>query len=138
LGQNLSDQLMMGGYAVASIDQQTGIQKYTPTNHFFLWGDVLYKKKLKKVTLIPGFFAGFTQNLGTSQNAIGPYYSVGANIDQMYRVAPSFSVKSGNTMFSLEWEYSHVMYGDIQANGRVNNTHAVASNRILLTGFYFF
>ena len=41
-------------------------------------------------------------------------------------------------MFSLEWEYSHVMYGDIQLNGTVANTHAVASNRILLTGFYFF
>jgi len=138
LGQNLSDQLMMGGYAVASIDKQTGIQKYTPTNHFFLWGDVLYKKKLKRITLIPGLFAGFTQNLGTSQDAIGPYYSVGADIDQMYRIAPSFSVKSGNVMVSLEWEYSHVMYGDIKANGMVGNTHAVVNNRLLLTGFYFF
>ncbi|MCK5856647.1 MAG: hypothetical protein KAG64_04110 [Bacteroidales bacterium] len=137
-GQNLSDQLMMGGYAVASTDVQTGIQDYTPTNHFFIWGDVLYRKKLKRITIISGFFAGFTQNLGTSQNAEGPYYAVGANIDQMYRVAPSFSVKSGNTMFSLEWEYSHVMYGDIKLNGMVENTHAVASNRVLLTGFYFF
>jgi hypothetical protein len=81
---------------------------------------------------------GFTQNLGTSQDAVGPYYSVVASIDQMYRFAPSFSVKSGNTMFSLEWEHSHVMYGDIQLNGTVKNTHAVASNRFLLTGFYFF
>jgi hypothetical protein len=138
LGQNLSEQLMMGGYAVASIDTNTAIQKYTPTNHFFIWSDIIYRKKINNITLIPAFFAGFTQNLGTSQDAVGPYYSVGANIDQMYRFAPSFSVKSGNTMFSLEWEHSHVMYGDIQLNGTVKNTHAVASNRFLLTGFYFF
>ena len=137
-GQNLSDQLMLGGYAVASIDPITAIQKYTPTNHFFIWADILYKKKLKKVTLIPGFFMGYSKNLGTSKDAIGPYYAVGANIDQMYRLAPSFSVKSGNTMFSFEWEHSHVMYGDIQLDGTVANTHAVAGNRFLLTGFYFF
>jgi hypothetical protein len=137
-GQNLSEQLMMGGYAVAQTDPLTGIQEYTPTNHFFIWGDILYKKKLKKITLIPALFAGFTQNLGTSKDATGPFYAVGANIDQMYRIAPSFSVKSGNVMVSMEWEYSHVMYGDIKLNGMVENTHAVASNRILLTGFYFF
>ena len=137
-GQNLSEQLMMGGYAVANTNPLNGIQEYTPTNHFFLWGDILYRKKLENTTLIPGLFAGFTQNLGTTVNATGPYYSAGANIDKMYRIAPSLSIKSGNVMVSVEWEYSHVMYGDIQLNGTVANTHAVASNRILLTGFYFF
>ena len=137
-GQNLSDQLMLGGYAVSSIDPKTNIMKYTPTNHFFIWTDFIYRKKLGKYMLIPALFAGYAKNLGTSQDAIGPYFAVGANIDQMYRIAPSFSVKSGNVMFSLEWEYSHVMYGNIQLNGTVANTHAVAGNRILLTGFYFF
>ena len=137
-GQNLSEQLMMGGYAVSSIDPITAIQKYTPINHTFIWADLIYKKKLKRITLIPGLFACFTQNLGTSEDATGPFYSVGANIDQMYRVAPSISVRSGNIMVSTEWEYSHVMYGDIKTNGMVHNTHAVANNRFLLTGFYFF
>ncbi|RUA27773.1 MAG: hypothetical protein DSY76_05020 [Bacteroidetes bacterium] len=137
-GQNLSEQLMMGGYAVVKTNPLNGVQEYTPTNHFFLWGDLIYRKKLKNITLIPGLFAGFTKNLGTTKDASGTFYAVGSKIDQMYRIAPSISVKSGNTMFSLEWEYSHVMYGDRQLDGTVANTHAVASNRILMTGFYFF
>jgi len=137
-GQNLSDQLMLGGYAVQNIDPQTGVMKYTATNHFFIWSDFIYRKQYEKLTIIPAFFVGYSKNLGNTKDATGPYFAVGANIEHIYRIAPSFSVKSGNTMFSLEWEYSHVMYGDIQLNGTVANTHAVASNRILLTGFYFF
>ena len=137
-GQNLTDQLMMGGYAVASIDSANGIKSYTPTNNLFLWTNIVYRKEFEKVTLIPAIFAGYTKNLGTTEDAIGPYYATGANIDQMYRISPSFSIKSGNVMVSLEWEYSHVMYGRIMQNGLVANTHAVANHRILLTGFYFF
>jgi hypothetical protein len=137
-GQNLTDQLMMGGYAVASVDSVTGIKKYTPTNNLLLWTNVVWRKELKKISLIPAVFAGYSKNLGTSEDAIGPYYATGADIDQMYRIAPSISIKSGNVMVSLEWEYSHVMYGDIQADGKVSNTHAVVNNRFLITGFYFF
>jgi len=137
-GQNLTEHLLLGGYAVAAIDSLTDVRTYTPTNHIFLWTDFLFTKKYKRFTLFPRLFLGYAKNLGTSVDNTGIYYATGSNIDIMYRVAPSISIKSGNTMFSLEWEVTQVNYGDIKVSGLISNTHSVTNHRFLLTGFYFF
>ncbi len=137
-GQNLTEHLLLGGYAVAAIDSLTDVRTYTPTNHIFLWTDFLFTKKYKRFTLFPRLFLGYAKNLGTSVDNVGIYYATGSNIDIMYRVAPSISIKSGNTMFSLEWEITQANYGDMEISGLISNTHSVTNHRILLTGFYFF
>lgn len=137
-GENLADNLMLGGYAVASIDSLTDERTYTSTQHLFSWLNLSYLKQYKRFALQPGIFLGFAQNMGTKTDNVGIYYATGANIDKMYRVSPKLNFKSGKMMFSVEWEYTHVMYGQNENSGIVNNTHAVANNRILFTAFYFF
>ncbi len=136
--ENLTDNLVLGGYAVASIDTITDSRTYTPTQHFSIWSNIIYHKSFDKFSIHPSLFLGFSKNLGTKLDNVGIYYATGYNIDKMFRVAPSFSIKSGNTMLSVEWEFTKAYYGTNEINGSVSKTHAVSNNRLLFTGFYFF
>lgn len=140
LGQNLADQLMLGGYAVSSYDIATGLSKYTPTNHMFVFANMLYTVPLKKEgnKLRIGVFGGYAKNLGTSEKNTGTYYASGSNIDQLYRASSSLSIISGKVQFSMEYEYTQALYGIADADGLIQNTHPIANNRLLFTGFYFF
>jgi hypothetical protein len=140
LGQNLSEQLMLGGYAVQSLDTITGIETYTPTNHISTFANVLYdfplKKKHNKIRL--GVFTGYALNLGTTDENIGIYYASGAGIDKMLRGSGNISFISGKVQLSVELEHTVVHYGTPNNLGLVENTHQVSNNRLLFTGFYFF
>jgi len=138
LAENITEQLMLGGYAIASIDTINDFRTYTPTQHFSIWTNFIYHKSFKKFSIHPALFLGYSKNLGTKENNIGIYYATGHNIDNMLRIAPSISFKSGNTMLSLEWEITQAYYGTNEIDGTVSNTHAVTNNRLLFTGFYFF
>ena len=138
LGENLTDHLLLGGYAVAAIDSANDFRSYTPTRHFFLWTNFIFHKSFGKTSIHPGLFLGYAQNLGTAEENTGIYYTTGSNIDRMYRISPAFSIKSQNTMFSLEWEMTTAYYGSLNKSGLVTDTHAVTNHRFLFTGFYFF
>ncbi len=132
-GQNLTEHLLLGGYAIKKDDHETGIEKYTPTNHFFAWGNVIYGTNIRV-----GLFGGFAKNLGTSHNNTGEYFARGKNIDYLYRMAPSISFISGPVQISTELEYTAAAYGDADSKGRVKNSSEVTNVRGLLTIFYFF
>lgn len=134
-GQNLTEHLMLGGYAVKTRDSVTGIETYTPTNHLFILWNALYGKKFQF-----GLFGGYIKNFGTSDNNTGKYYSRGSDIAYMYRIAPSFSAKSGSTQICTEIEYTVAAYGTPDPNnkGKIANSKEVANLRVLLTVFYFF
>jgi hypothetical protein len=132
-GQNLTEHLMLGGYAVHSIDTATGIETYTPTNHLFMLGNFTYGKKI-----MFGLFGGFAKNFGTSDTNTGKYYSRGSDIAYMYRIAPSISFKSGSTQISTEIEYTVAAYGKADKYGIIKNPKEVGNLRVLLTIFYFF
>jgi len=136
--ENLTDQLMLGGYAIEKVDSSNNFYTYTATQHISLWGNLTINTSFEKFSLHPSLFVGYSKNLGTKNDNIGIYYSTGHDIDQLIRIAPSISIKSGGTMFSLEWEYTQAKYGDPQDNGTVSNTHSVSNNRLIFTGFYFF
>jgi len=137
-GENLTEHLLLGGYAVATINTVSDARTYTPTRHIFVWTDFLFTKKCKRFILFPRLFLGYATNLGTTVDNVGLYYATGSNIDKLYRVAPSLSIKSGNTMFSFEWEITQADFGDLEASGLISNTHSVTNHRVLITGFYFF
>ncbi|MCK5845848.1 MAG: hypothetical protein KAG84_00295 [Bacteroidales bacterium] len=137
-GQNLTDNLMLGGYAIASIDPTNDRRTYTPTQHLFAWLDIDYTIVLDKYKVLPGIFFGYAKNYGTLEANTGTYYTTASNMDNMYRIAPNVSIRSGNTMLSLEYEYTNASYGDLDNFGRVDNTHSVSNNRLLFTAFYFF
>ena len=132
-GQNMTEHLLLGGYAVHSFDSLSGNESYTPTNHLFVWGNLVYGKKYQA-----GLFAGFAKNMGTSHTNIGKYYSRGNDIAYLYRIAPSFSWVSNSMQISFEPEYTVAAYGTPNNKGIVQNTNEVANLRLLLTFFYFF
>lgn len=62
-GQNLTDLLMLGGYAVSAVDTSTGYEQYTTLNTFSIWTDISYGKEIQ-----PGLFAGYTKILALMKN----------------------------------------------------------------------
>ncbi len=132
-GQNLTEHLLLGGYAVHSYDTLTGKETYTPTNHLFIWGNLQYGKKY-----IVGLFGGYAKNFGTSDSNIGKYYSRGSDIDYVYRIAPSISRIAGPVQISFETELTAAGYGKPNNKGEVESIKEVKNTRFLLTFFYFF
>lgn len=134
-GSNVSDLLMLGGYAVKSVNAVTGAEEYTNTNTFSVWGDLSYGKVLEL-----GIFAGYTKNLGTEDNNVGTYYSRGSNIEDVFRISPRIKYKMGNVKFGAEVEYTSAAYGTPNNNdkGKVENSTSVANLRLLLAAYLFF
>lgn len=132
-GQNLTEHLLLGGYAVRYIDTIKGTEYYTPTNHIFVWGNLVYGRKIQA-----GFFGGYAINLGTSHSNIGKYYARGHEIAYVYRLSSSLSWISGPVQISFEPEYTIAAYGNVSKNGKVIDANEVANLRLLLTLFYFF
>lgn len=131
-GSNLSDYVMMGGYAVKNEDPVTKIKEYTPLRYLTYWLDVYYGKDLQF-----GLFIGRTKNMGSSDEIKGEYYARGADIDNLLRIAPRISYKEGNVKFALEYEYTEAAYGKNDKNGKVFDLTNVANNRVMFGAYYF-
>jgi len=137
-GQNLTEHLLLGGYAVEAVDPVTLVETYTPYNHTFLWMNPTYGKKFAA-----GLFVGYAINHGTSANTNGTVYALYPdmkNIEKMYRIAPNVSVTEGKFKACFELEHTAAYFGtpDMNDKNLVKNSKKVANNRALLTFFYFF
>ena len=140
-GQNLSEHLMMGGYA-ESFSIENGVYEYTPLNHLAAWANVLYGDRV-----LAGLFFGYGKNLGASsyvkadgENGKAPvtYYGRGHDIAYLYRVAPSLTFNSGRLAFCTELEYTAAAYGTPDAKGSVQDHTETGNWRLLFTALYFF
>lgn len=140
-GQNLTDHLMLGGYAVDSRDASTGVETYMPTGVFSAWTEISGGKKIEL-----GCFLGYTQNLGAADEIkydiddsdIGSIWARGTNIDVIYRIAPRIIWNCEKTSFATEIEYTAASYGTTDIKGKVNDAEFVGNLRILLAAYYFF
>jgi hypothetical protein len=132
-GSNLTEHLMLGGYALQEMDTLTGTASFTPTKHLFAWAHFSYGNKWK-----PAFFAGYLKNFGTVSENTGRYYARGENIASMWRLSPSISWISGKTQLSAEAELTAAAFGKPDNDGVPVNTHEVKNLRLLFTFFYFF
>lgn len=131
-GSNLTNYVMMGGYAVKSEDPITKIKEYTPLRYFTYWLDMYYGSDFQV-----GLFIGNTKNLGAADNIVGDYYARGNDIDNLLRISPRLLYKEGNVKFALEYEYTKAGYGTNDLKGKVINIKNVANNRIMLGVYYF-
>lgn len=119
--------------SIKSIDTLTARKSFTPVNHLFIWGNLLYGDKRQI-----GLFAGYAKNLGADDQTCGIFYGRGMNIDYVYRLSSSLSYISKKTQFSIEFEYTVAAYGTTDNEGIVNNAKEIGGSRILFTVFYFF
>lgn len=137
-GQNLSDQIMIGGYALAKTDD--GSTEYTNFNTLHQWVNVVYGKNLQV-----GVFAGSSLHLGSNKElasgvtAYGRgYYSNDEMISHLWRVAPFVSKTYGNLKFGLEYNFTRAAYGTLQTSCDIQNTYNVDNHRVIGLVMYAF
>ncbi len=134
-GNNLADMLMLGGYAVKSIDTLTGFETYTNLSCYSIWGELIYGKELEFAV-----FGGYSQYLGAKNNIEKKYYSRINNMDNLIRISPRIQWNSGKTRISTELEYTAAAYGVPKDDnkGLVEQTKLITNLRLLLAVYYFF
>jgi hypothetical protein len=132
-GQNLTDLLMLGGYAVSAIDTATGIEEYTPLHVYSVWTDLSYGKDIQ-----PGIFIGYTQNLGADDKIVGTYNTRVSNIDKIFRVTPRVIFNFSKVRFATEVEFTSTSYGKTDEFGKVTDTKDILNIRGLIAVYYFF
>lgn len=134
-GGNLADQLMLGGYAVKSVDTLTGILNYTSLNCLSFWGEVSVGRDIEYAV-----FAGYTKNLGSDANIGGASYGRGTNIENVFRVSPRVQFNYSKLRISTELEYTSASYGSPNSlnKGKVENIKDFTNLRILGAIYLFF
>ena len=160
-GENLSDQLMLGGYGVSKYaTDMTTVLSYCNYKNMSSWINAVYGTKLQV-----GLLLGISNNLGTTEDlalnsknrfvsyGYGFYNSSDLNpnikttdvdynnqqiLDHLYRIAPQVSYNLSNFKFGLEYDYTTASYGAMQRDGSAKNTYSVSNNRILASVMYIF
>jgi len=145
-GENLSDQLMLGGYGVSKYASDSAtVLSYTNLKSMNTWVNLVYGTKLQV-----GLLLGAANNLGSSDNfdlrkgkkmtAYGySFYDASQQVlDRLYRIAPQVSYNLSNFKFGLEYDYTTASYGAMQRDGSAKNTYSVSNNRILASVMYIF
>ncbi len=130
-GQNLYDGIMIGGYAVRADDSTA----YTPYQVLSTWFEIMYGTETEFA-----LFAGYTQNLGATENVGSKKYGRGLDIANVLRVSPRVVFKSGKAWLAIELEYTQATYAaSYDDKGKPNQTKDPVSNiRLLFAGYLFF
>ena len=128
-GQNLYDQLMVGGYLAYASASPYNIT-YKPVNVASAWLELIGTGK----KVIPGIFFGYTQNNGADDGAVAAYtrgITLGnkASLDKVIRVAPRIEVVSGKFKYGFELEVTTATYGSsTQTNGKAGGNMSEFTN----------
>ncbi len=127
-GQNLTDLLLLGGYAVKSLNPATGEESYTPTKTLSVSGEIARARFLAR-SINYGVWGGFEKQYGTEDPNAGIYFAQGYTpnlaIDKLYRVIPHLTVRSGATLFFANVQFTWAEWGTPDAEGRVRNAESV-------------
>jgi hypothetical protein len=132
-GGNNADLMMIGGYGVKSIDSVNGQQMYTPIKNYSFWFDAYWGTDVQ-----PGLFLGYTKNLGSADEIVGPIYSRVTNIDNIFRVSPRLILNFTKIRIASEIEITKAAYGTVNNFAKVSDTNSVTNVRCLLAVYYFF
>lgn len=134
-GSNLADHVMLGGYAVKSLDTLSGFEEYTPLSCLSVWGEISTGKEIEVAV-----FAGYTKSLGAKDNIAGSYYGRGTNIENVFRISPRIQFNSGKTRISTELEFTSAGYGtpNNSEKGKVEKVKNISNVRVLAAFYYFF
>ena len=133
-GSNMYDHVMLGGYAVTSINQTADWKyDYVPVKNLSLWTEISTNGKIQA-----GIFGGYTKNLGTEDDNLGIYYSRGANINYVYRAAPRMIINLEKLRIAIELEFTSAQYGNTNTKGLVDSDLITITNLRFLMAFYYF
>jgi hypothetical protein len=134
--ENGSEFLCLSGFAVRdTVNATKGTVKYIPVRTFSAWNEIHTNGRRVQF----GIFSGYTRNLGTRDEINGPVYlTSNAKIKSLYRIAPRFSVYSGNLVFASEIEFTSAQYGEPDKHCIMIHTTRVDNLRLLISAIYKF
>lgn len=127
-GQNIFDLLMLGGYAVHEISNDTTNKvNYTPFNTLSVWTEGTYTTG--KIQF--GIWFGYSNNLGATDTV--KYYTNkvpvagkesdvtirGADIKNIWRISPRIVYTEGKISLAIETEYTNAAYARKDAFGNI-------------------
>lgn len=133
-GQALNDHLMLGGFAVTSIDPLTDHRTYNPLNYFSGWLGANTNGAKVQFAL----FAGYTKGYGAKDQVSGPVYARDADIAYCYRITPMVTYIAGKFSLVSEVEITTAAYGTPDGRYKVQNLAEVGNLRATVTGIYNF
>lgn len=138
IGQNLTDQVMIGGYLGYQPTAAT-VETYKSTKTNSYWVDIAGTGK----KTVPGIFFGYTTNSGADAGATAAYGRgiaiSGRSIKSIYRVSPRIEFISGKFKFGTEIEFTSAMYGTTANSGKVTGgTSNINNTRVLFTSTFSF
>ena len=142
-GSNMTDVLMLGGYAVKSLNTITNEASYTPIKVLGTWADLSYKKNDYEFALLAAYSKNYGADDKLALNLDGEQmiYSRGSTIGELYRIAPRVSKKINQLKIELELEHTAAAYADkngMNEKAEVIHSHWVANTRVMLGLCYFF
>lgn len=151
--QDGTDQSLLGGYAVATRNAQTGKQTYANIRNASVWMEI----SAINYELKPALFIGYTKNLGATRNlftdpSIGIntpiIYANAPTIDYVFRVSPRVIWDIEPVRFGIEIEYTRAAFAkldscpgafnSIDCKGRIRKAIPVNNLRLLFAAYYFF
>ena len=133
-GQNISDVLSIGGFAVTKIkDPIKGFVEYSPLSTISAWTDI--QTNGEKIQF--GIFAGYSQNLGSSKKIVGEIYGLGTNIESLYRIAPRIIFNTNKIRFTVESGYTVANFGKTKNIKGIPTELTSAKNTRLLVSVYY-
>lgn len=102
-----------GGYGVCAKNDD-GSWEYTPTRNSSTWVSLSFGKTFQGV-----LFGGYVKNFGTKKDLLNTndfWFSKNSfkNMNQMWRITPTFLYNLGKFTFGLEYELTSVQYGDFK------------------------
>lgn len=148
VGQNMTDHLMIGGLAREAVSG--GKDKVYPTDIISVWTELStgFRGDSEGIRTEFGIFAGYTQNLGVSEDGLTPVpgsrgLAFGAaypdtGLDYVWRVSPRAQMQSGPVRFAAEFEYTVAAYGAFNTDLTIRDSETVGNFRIQLSAYLFF
>lgn len=132
---------MIGGFAIHSINPLTDEHTYVPLRTIAASTELVWEGNWE-----PGIFVGFVKNIGASKTIIpnfGPdnhtgVFSLGPDIDYVFRISPRIRYYNQNFTIGMELEYTRAAYGTITDHGDVINAVPVGNTRFLFATYYVF
>lgn len=148
VGQNMTNFILIGGYAAHTIDPITDARTYTNIGVVSWWTDLEFMRW--KERCMPGLFIGCTKNCG-ARNTIIPdllssdgtvierrVFGIGTDIDTVARISPRLRFFYKQVTAGIELECTRACYGRLNDRADVTNTRPVTNARILMAVYYNF
>ncbi len=134
-GENMTHLIMLGGYGETDfLDIEKEIRGYSAVRTGSVWTDFETTGKRYRV----GFFAGYSENLGSKEEITGSSWVRGGNIAYIYRLSPRARLIFDNFSINAEIFYDVAAYGNPDLKFKVHDAEEVNNIRFLATLRYNF